>query len=346
MPPILIIPDTNFFHNDEQEDLCIHQLNLNSYYNLLNAIKFRKFDNELFIGIPELVLCELISHHKKDLQKVLQKGVFENKLKNISIADIINLDFDEYCKLLRNKYINKLDIIIEIPEDKERLFNYIFKRALDKVPPFRKKSDPGFKDTILFLSILYFTKRIDINRYILVTNDTGFTDKKQLLENEFKEFCKDSTRSISLNICTKRDFFNWLDEEYGIFENLTNYIENNFFDHVLNNYRWNSIIMWINDYLDILEFSLIKEDTEIYFHDGKYEVVIYISIWINRSNDRVEGIFYDKDDEYNITQKEVYIFEKINKQWNYELVNSRYEVLYDEWDESFMYDEYPPLVKK
>lgn len=76
--------------------------------------------------------------------------------------------------------------IIDIPYDKES-YSRIFKRALDKIPPFKKKLDSGFKDTIIFLSVLEFSKLASFDKYILVTND-GLGSNKECLQEQFLKY--------------------------------------------------------------------------------------------------------------------------------------------------------------
>lgn len=323
---IVVIPDTNYFYNDEQEETTFFKLNMGSYFKFQKTISINNLDDKIQMYVPELVLCELIAHHKKYLKETESK-------------EIKNINFDEYCMKLRNKYLDGRLNIIDIPCDKEKLFKDILKRALDKIPPFKKKSDPGFKDTIIFLSVLEFSKLASFDKYILVTND-GLGSNKECLQEQFLEY--NQNPNISLEVMTKNEFRDWSNEEYELFVDLRQYLEEKFYDNIWDKYYRTSTISWGNGDTLVEEYELIKEDTEFYqIGESEYEITIYLDIEINRSQDAAIGEFYEKNDKYIITQRETYIFERIKRDWKVEFKSSAYEICYDIWDESFMLDEYP-----
>ena len=63
-------------------------------------------------------------------------------------------------------------------------------RAAKKIPPFQREgnsSDKGFKDTLVWLSILEYFKSNGENEVIFVSDDNGFRKETETLYKEFEE---------------------------------------------------------------------------------------------------------------------------------------------------------------
>lgn len=78
-----------------------------------------------------------------------------------------------------------------IPFDKsEETLDIILNRANEKTPPFcddKNASDKGFKDCILWLSLINFFKSNGESKVLFITDDNAFLKKKVFLEEEFYE---------------------------------------------------------------------------------------------------------------------------------------------------------------
>ena len=93
---------------------------------------------------------------------------------------------DQFAKNVFNENIIKV-------LDRDNYFTRLIDRCGYKKPPFErneKSSDKGFKDTVIWLSILDFAKEYDSDKYVLVTKDGAFQKKQDELINEFSEFTK------------------------------------------------------------------------------------------------------------------------------------------------------------
>lgn len=78
--------------------------------------------------------------------------------------------------------------IIGIPNHKD-IFSMILNRANYKIPPFANAdnaSDKGFKDTLIWISILEYFKINEVDSVVFVTDDKGFINKVEVLCEEFK----------------------------------------------------------------------------------------------------------------------------------------------------------------
>jgi len=72
----------------------------------------------------------------------------------------------------------------------EDTLNKLMERAFRKIPPFNtadKASDKGFKDTLIWLSLLEYFDKNGENHIIFVTNDKVFHNNAIILSEEFKE---------------------------------------------------------------------------------------------------------------------------------------------------------------
>lgn len=85
-----------------------------------------------------------------------------------------------------------------IPYDKDAaMFLKVLDRAYKKTPPFPKneKSDHGFKDTVLWISIMNYFKDNGEDEIIFVTEDKGFVKNQDELIEEFK---RETNKSIKI----------------------------------------------------------------------------------------------------------------------------------------------------
>lgn len=85
-----------------------------------------------------------------------------------------------------------------IPYDKDAaMFSKVLDRAYRKTPPFPKneKSDHGFKDTVLWLSLIDYFKNNGEDEIVFVTEDKGFGKNQEEL---IKEFNKETGKSIKI----------------------------------------------------------------------------------------------------------------------------------------------------
>lgn len=79
------------------------------------------------------------------------------------------------------------DNILPFKTDEET-FKIVLKRANLKLPPFiESTSDKGFKDALIWISMLDFFESKGENDVVFVTNDNGFRNNEKVLCEEFKE---------------------------------------------------------------------------------------------------------------------------------------------------------------
>lgn len=320
---IAIIVDTNVFtpSNNKTRDLSV--LPLEEYYKILKTLKLNDLEYEIEIFFPEIVLLEMISHHEQKLIKELgQLKKINEELDNfedISITGFINFNYENYCDELKKKYLKDLKII-KIPSNKSLLFDYILEMSLKKKPPFIDgKSDKGFKDSILFLSLLEFAESKIYDKYVLFSNDKGFINNKNKLKSQFSNHVNRFRKFEGydkLEIINNQNIMNYIDEEFKLFRLLREYLENNFFNELSEKYEnANYIELDIFKEYEICSSEILGSDVVIHqISDIEFEVEIFISVefYLPKEYDEFDDLFEisnDRETDY-ATQHEIYIFEK------------------------------------
>ena len=146
------------------------------------------------MAVPTIVWSEarkqnVEAYNKKvnELETTLMKASFpfhhltrEEKCDYEKHLDIL---IEEYKNSLQKRQVKVIDI--ELPSNKR--FSSIIQRALSKKPPFEgtnKESDKGFKDALLWESIIEYKKHNKATQIILYTNDSIFGSEE--LKNEFR----------------------------------------------------------------------------------------------------------------------------------------------------------------
>jgi hypothetical protein len=125
---------------------------------------------------------------KYDRFPVLQKDYI--KIAKIDMLKSYEKHAKEYRIAIQANYDRLFGThIIPFPETSE-LFSEVLDRAFKKIPPFSSvdnASDKGFKDSLIWLSILSYFKESGENTVIFVSNDNGFKVNTNMLCKEFKE---------------------------------------------------------------------------------------------------------------------------------------------------------------
>jgi hypothetical protein len=172
------------------------------------------------VYITKVSIEERIGQKYRELQQTYEK--IENFKKNNSRYVLIkyksNLDdnFEAEKVNLINSYNDQFgDYIIPLNLNEE-LIEKILERAYRKIPPFldeHNASDKGFKDTLLWVSLLkYFEQKKEIYKnisIIFLSNDNGFISRnKDILIGEFK-----SITGLDIDIKSNSYYAQIIDDE-------------------------------------------------------------------------------------------------------------------------------------
>ena len=334
---IAIILDTNVFTYSRKRINDLSQLPLDDYYKILKTLELNDLMDEITIFFPEIVLLELLHHLEiKLLNKcnVLEKIQFElQNFEEITIENN-NLDIENFCENLKNKYFEELNII-PIPDDRNKLFNEILDMSINKNPPFVEgSSDKGFKDAILFLSLLKFAEDNKFNQYILFSKDGGFLNNIKELQEKFKKHLNNFRNYDDYNeliIIKNKNINSYINGEFNLFTALNKYISTNFFKILEKMYERATVINFgLNSY-EIYSFEIIEDDIYIHQYDNnEFEVEFYLNIYFNCPSEYSNGVLSIFDDETkSINQSESYIFRKENNEWSYDLNSRVYDIDFD-----------------
>ena len=155
-------------------------------------IEFKKAINDsVDIFIPRIVVDEVMSQKARETENkynMIKKLIEENNKyfkfeENFKIDDVI-IERKKGIEKFLVSYCNK-----NIIEYDKNLFSEILDRALYKKPPFvrdENSSDKGFKDAILWCSMLKSKKLSEYDEVLLVSNDKrAFLNKRDELSKEF-----------------------------------------------------------------------------------------------------------------------------------------------------------------
>lgn len=176
----------------------------------------KKLSKSYEVFVTQLSIDERISQQYLEL-----KGKYDKVQKLVSEVQAfakveIIIEFNDACNLMKDGVQNKYNHLFEnkiIPFSKsEENYSIIIDRVYKKIPPFiNGTSDKGFKDTILWLSLIdYFSNNKNFKSVVFVSNDHGFTENIETLEKEFldKTFLEIEIKNndfLNQIVCEKKD---------------------------------------------------------------------------------------------------------------------------------------------
>ena len=147
-----LIFDTNalFQAYEKKADFTTFSFNA-TFQNVIDMINQLDIYNRVTIAIPSVVWNEM---EKQIIEKLFPEySIHENS--SVNYPEYIESKIEEYKKEISEG----LNEVIEIQIASNNRFNSIIHRAFGKLPPFEgkdKKSDKGFKDALLWESVLEF----------------------------------------------------------------------------------------------------------------------------------------------------------------------------------------------
>ena len=156
----------------------------------LNTV-VEKLSKTYEVFVTQLSIDERISQQYLDLKaKYDNAKKIANEMKSFAKLEFIKDFEDAYSSTktwIQNNYTQLFQNKI-IPFSKsEETYAEIIDRVYKKKAPFiAKSSDKGFKDTILWLSLIeYFSNNNNFESILFVSNDHGFTENAEILRKEF-----------------------------------------------------------------------------------------------------------------------------------------------------------------
>ncbi len=199
----IIILDSNYLYNSYKSGGDFRKFTLNSpFHNLISTIEKLDIYEYVKVGIPEVVYNEIIMQRIGKLRaevnkifKIADAYLLPSEILEIKVNDRDNF-YKEYENTVREesqKYINEINKsstvqVIEIPFGECNL-EAITLRAFYKKPPFEgkdKESDKGFKDALIWESILKYKENHPHVNIVFLSEDKEFNETlSQEFENRF-----------------------------------------------------------------------------------------------------------------------------------------------------------------
>lgn len=191
-----IIFDTNILYRRYDKRGDFNEFSFSStFQNVIDIVNEFDLYEYVTIVIPNVVWNEMIEQeiesHDIKLKELLEK------CKKFKFPEIeINSRTLDYRRFIENKVseyktenLSKFNKVIDLPLPTRNRFDSIVERVFDKRPPFEGKdtrSDKGFKDALLWESILEFSENIENINVILYTKDNIFSNElEQEYHNQF-----------------------------------------------------------------------------------------------------------------------------------------------------------------
>ena len=150
--------------------------------------------DDFTVYITQVSIEERIAQQCRELEdKYNRLPALENdyiRIAKISVPKSYEKLAEEHRLAIQSNY-DKLfaDHIIPFSKTSE-LFSEVLERAYKKIPPFSNvdnASDKGFKDSLIWLSLLSYFKENGENTVLFVSSDNGFKNNADFLCKEFKE---------------------------------------------------------------------------------------------------------------------------------------------------------------
>lgn len=207
----LVVFDTNRLRTGTDSALDYGSFDLSSDFKTIRYyVDKKKLVDFVDIGIPSIVIKELLKQkqeqYEEDMQKFLQLQKRLDKLPETNFQNITTPPDGFDCRKTLEKYVsdflttNKIKTIDLDSKLFSDVFQNIVDRSIEKSPPFKQTknaSDIGFKDVVIWESLLNYSELNAYQKIILLTNDGGFNPQ---CETEFTSKIK-----IQFNISRSSD---------------------------------------------------------------------------------------------------------------------------------------------
>lgn len=177
-----------------------------TFENVIDMINQLDIYNQVTIAIPSVVWSEMkkqIIEKHDELLVIYKNTISKKRFPEYSIHENPTINYPEYIKNKIAEYKREisggLNEVLEVPIASNNRFESIVNRAFSKLPPFEgkdKKSDKGFKDALLWESILEFALNHHNSKIIYYSKDNAFGE---FLLKEFTENISDSSLFICKN---------------------------------------------------------------------------------------------------------------------------------------------------
>jgi hypothetical protein len=265
----LVIFDTNKIRNNfewEKDYSCFEPKG--DFLKIIEFIEKNKLEKIIFIGLPEIVVDELVNTRSENFNRQLES--IKSSIKKLGGLPCCNFskiklpkedyNYRNFIKKKIKAYINDKKFILILNLEKslyKQTLQVLIEKATQKKQPFGE-SKKGFKDALIW-EIVLNTKDIDkyFTIFILSENEKDFDFA---LQEEFKiKFSKD----LNLEFNTEALIVS-LENIYGLYIKYPDIIEimkTEYFKEILTNYISDNFEIIIKNF-EIINILNISEVTE------------------------------------------------------------------------------------
>jgi len=190
-----VVFDTNILYQSYEKKADFTAFSFNATFkNVIDLINELDIYEKVAVAIPTVAWEEMTkqiidAHDRKigEFKTYIEKWILPEYSVKVQAFDDYPSYISNIVRAYRNEISSGINRIIELPIPSDGRFKGIVRRAFDKAPPFggkEKNSDKGFKDVLLWESILEFVLSHPNAGILFYTKDNGF---KEILIEEFKQ---------------------------------------------------------------------------------------------------------------------------------------------------------------
>ena len=352
------VTDTNILKlNDDKLFLNDNFLKgIDFYVEYINDLKKSKKSEKLIYFMPEIIIEELSNQKIEKFN--IRYDSFEQKYSELSyglMGAIPKNNIEEIVNQQKYNYMEKVTML-NLKYSK-KLFQKLVNDSLQKKPPFDKsidgkKTDAGFKDSLIWNTILE-SSEIDIcNEFYYISGDNVFKEYEKELCDEFtKKHPKTVIKIINPKIdgSQRQQSLQKIIDDHSLIETdiVKLYNENLILKYVVQlEYSATNKISYVNEgrlyFLDTINFNkFTSEDINIDYvkktNEKKYEVRVDF-----KSNKYTLKDNNDIEDRENIHGTIVLYFDKDNKNFKY----TNYRIINVDFFDSYYYAIIGGISKK
>lgn len=223
----LIVFDTNSLRSTDAGEVVYSSFSFGKAYDIISGfIVENKLQDDVSIAVSILVVDEIkiqmARSYKADLQRLEETKRRMNGLPHVTVGliGIPDIDFDcsGYVEQKAKDYLesNKHVKLLNFSNDQsEQILKSLIARAHKTRPPFfktAKNSDAGFKDSVIWETLLNYQEIEKYHKVILVTKDEGFKGCETEFEAKWNRHFKIIAAPEAVNTELGIDYKNYIEE--------------------------------------------------------------------------------------------------------------------------------------
>ena len=187
------VTDTNIIRKSDDElskGMILDTTDI--FIEYIEVLKKRDPNHTLVYFMPELVLKELFAQKSAFFKKQLADlNKIYGKIKYGLNGTLPKDNFEDVIKEEKKKYLPNFEIITL--ESSKELMDELVEDAINKTPPFDKsidgeKTDSGFKDAIIWKTILNSKEIDNYDLFYFFSSDKTFQEGKEFLLQQFSDY--------------------------------------------------------------------------------------------------------------------------------------------------------------